>query len=255
MSSNMEQNTDLGGISSTNLDLFQPDNGDDEALFLEGNLTSAGPVPGADGISNASDKSSTAPFNTLDEPIRDTIWRDVRAVGLKFKHVLYPVEKKSLLKEWDLWGPLILCTFMATILQSHIDDDDHTHGEKGAGGDGGPEFAEVFVIVWVGALVVTLNTKLLGGHISFFQSVCVLGYCLLPLGIALAICRALLMLANPSMALFIVRCASVLIGFIWAVYAAMQFLGDCQPPKRKALAAYPMGLFYFVISWLVVSHN
>ena len=63
------------------------------------------------------------------------------------------------------------------------------------------------------------------------------------------------MVANPSMALFIVRCISVLIGFIWAVYAAMQFLGDCQPPKRKALAAYPMGLFYFVISWLVVSHN
>ena len=183
--SNIGDHKDLGGISSSNLDLFQADNADDESLLLEGNLTSTGPIPGRD----ASDKDNTAPFNTLDEPIRDTIWRDVRAVGLKFKHALYPVEKKSLLKEWDLWGPLILCTFMATILQSHIDDDGHTHGETGAGGDGGPEFAEVFVIVWVGALVVTLNTKLLGGHISFFQSVCVLGYCLLPLGIALAICR------------------------------------------------------------------
>ena len=30
-------------------------------------------------------------------------------------------------------------------------------------GDGGPEFAQVFVIVWVGAAVVTMNTKLLGG--------------------------------------------------------------------------------------------
>lgn len=29
--------------------------------------------------------------------------------------------------------------------------------------DGGPEFAQVFVIVWLGAAVVTLNTKLLGG--------------------------------------------------------------------------------------------
>ena len=34
---------------------------------------------------------------------------------------------------------------------------------------------QVFVIVWVGSLIVTLNTKLLGGNISFFQSVCVLG--------------------------------------------------------------------------------
>jgi len=249
----MAENKDLAGISSTNLDLFQPENADDEALLLEGNLTSSGPGISGDGIPLSSDKSN-APFNTLDEPIRDTIWRDVRAVGLKFKHVLYPVEKKSLLKEWDLWGPLILCTFMATILQSHIDDD-HEHGLKGSGGDGGPEFAEVFVIVWVGALVVTLNTKLLGGHISFFQSVCVLGYCLLPLGIALAICRIVLMVGTQTMAHFIVRCITVLLAFGWAVFAATQFLGDCQPPKRKALAAYPMGLFYFVISWLVVSHN
>ena len=29
--------------------------------------------------------------------------------------------------------------------------------------DGGPEFAEVFVIIWLGASVVTLNSKLLGG--------------------------------------------------------------------------------------------
>ena len=29
--------------------------------------------------------------------------------------------------------------------------------------DGGPQFAEVFVIYWVGALIVTLNIKLLGG--------------------------------------------------------------------------------------------
>ena len=31
------------------------------------------------------------------------------------------------------------------------------------GSDGGPEFAEVFVIIWLGASVVTLNSKLLGG--------------------------------------------------------------------------------------------
>jgi len=30
--------------------------------------------------------------------------------------------------------------------------------------DGGPQFAEVFVIYWVGAAVVTLNCKLLGGN-------------------------------------------------------------------------------------------
>lgn len=58
----------------------------------------------------------------------------------------------------DLWGPLVLCTFMATVLQ----------GEGSHNVDGGPEFAEVFVIVWIGAMVVTLNSKLLGGHMLVF---------------------------------------------------------------------------------------
>lgn len=42
-------------------------------------------------------------------------------------------------------------------------------------------FAAVFVIVWCGAAAVTLNAQLLGGTISFFQSVCILGYCVFPL--------------------------------------------------------------------------
>ncbi|XP_017766019.1 PREDICTED: protein YIPF6-like [Eufriesea mexicana] len=76
--------------------------------------------------------------------------KDVRAVGKKFYHVLYPKEKESLLKEWDLWGPLVLCTFMAMILQGSSDTANNFN-------DGGPEFAEVFVIVWIGSMVVTLK--------------------------------------------------------------------------------------------------
>ncbi|EFX89670.1 hypothetical protein DAPPUDRAFT_40598 [Daphnia pulex] len=182
-------------------------------------------------------------FNTLDEPIRLTIVRDLKAVGNKFFHVLYPRQQTSLLTEWDLWGPLILCTFMALLLQGRSDSTDH---------DGGPEFAEVFVIVWVGAMAVTINTKLLGGTISFFQSVCVLGYCLLPLSIALALCRIVLLLQQNTL-FFVLRCGFSLTAFFWAVWAAIKFLGDSSPPRRKILAGYPIGLFYFVIAWLVVS--
>jgi len=35
--------------------------------------------------------------------------------------------------------------------------------------DGGPEFAEVFVIYWLGATVVTLNIKLLGGSMYVYS--------------------------------------------------------------------------------------
>ncbi len=50
--------------------------------------------------------------------------------------------------------------------------------------DKGKSFGMLFIIMWGGAFVVTVNTKLLGGHISFFQCVCVLGYCVFPIVIA-----------------------------------------------------------------------
>ena len=84
--------------------------------------------------------------------------------------------------------------------------------------DGGPQFAEVFVIYWVGAAVVTLNTKLLGGSISFFQSVCVLGYCVLPLTVALIICRLILIQQPQTTLLFAIRSILVLVAFAWSTF-------------------------------------
>jgi len=229
--------------SEARLDLYTDSNtfGDnDNEPVLAGNITTSGTAGQSDGQGGRE-------FNTLDEPISETIKRDLSAVGTKFAAVLWPQEKKSLLREWDLWGPLILCTIMATILQGHGDEDGDSH-------DGGPQFAEVFVIVWVGAMIVTLNTKLLGGSISFFQSVCVLGYCLLPLVLSLILCRVVL-LANQNTALVIVRLIIVLAGFVWSTFASMQFLGDCNPPPRKVLAVYPMFLFYLIVGWMVLFHT
>lgn len=73
-------------------------------------------------------------FSTLDEPVKDTILRDVRAVGNKFIHVLYPKRSSALLRDWDLWGPLLLCVTLALLLQG---------GAAGSDDQGGPQFAEV----------------------------------------------------------------------------------------------------------------
>ena len=62
----------------------------------------------------------------------------------------------------------------------------------------GPEFATVFVLASVGSMVVTANTQLLGGSISFFQSLCVLGYCVLPLFFSLCGCRILMLIFTCS---------------------------------------------------------
>ncbi|CAN0441197.1 unnamed protein product, partial [Laminaria digitata] len=74
-------------------------------------------------------------------------------------------------------------------------------------------FAAVFVVVWCGAALVTLNAQLLGGTISFFQSVCVLGYCVFPLLVSAFFC---LLLSLFSVTNIIVRVALVLVGFVWA---------------------------------------
>lgn len=51
----------------------------------------------------------------------------------------------------DLWGPLLVCLLLSTILSLTAPGDSGTL-----------VFAAVFVIVWAGAAVVTLNAQLLG---------------------------------------------------------------------------------------------
>jgi hypothetical protein len=52
-------------------------------------------------------------FATLDESVKETILRDLRQVASKLKVVLLPREDQEgtlkQLKEWDLWGPLLVC--------------------------------------------------------------------------------------------------------------------------------------------------
>ncbi|KAM9355800.1 protein YIPF6 [Pholidichthys leucotaenia] len=186
-------------------------------------------------------------LSTLDEPVKETILRDLRAVGNKFVHVLYPKQSSALLRDWDLWGPLLLCVTLALLLQGGAADSDD---------QGGPQFAEVFVIVWFGSIVITLNSKLLGGTISFFQSLCVLGYCIMPLTVAMVICRIVLLSSSSKGAIsFGIRLAVVTASFGWSTFASTAFLADSQPPNRKALVVYPVFLFYFVIGWIILTFS
>ncbi|PNF17734.1 Splicing factor U2af 38 kDa subunit [Cryptotermes secundus] len=139
---------------------------DDFGGTVEGDMT----VPNSRKSRNPGNEPE---FNTLDEPIRDTV-------------------------------------ASVMILQGSAEKADSSN-------DGGPEFAEVFVIVWIGSMIVTLNSKLLGGNISFFQSVCVLGYCLLPTAIALIVCRIIL-LVEQSTLLFTIRFVITMVGFGWATF-------------------------------------
>ena len=58
---------------------------------------------------------------TLDEPVSETIMRDLRNVAGKLKVVLMPREKQEgvleKLREWDLWGPLLVCLILSMLVR------------------------------------------------------------------------------------------------------------------------------------------
>ncbi|CUG89114.1 Yip1 integral membrane protein, putative [Bodo saltans] len=177
---------------------------------------------------------TTVRSSTLDEPVLQTIWRDIRAIGEKLLIVVIPFASRGqTLRDWDLWGPLVLCCILAFILGTSATDN-----------QSGQIFSAVFVLVWVGSAVVTINAKFLGSAISFFQSVCVMGYCIAPLVIA-AIPSAIF--KNFWFTLIITSVA-----WVWSTYASLRFFRGSVKPEREILVVYPVGLFYFFIAWMMV---
>ncbi|EFR05268.1 YIP4 [Nannizzia gypsea CBS 118893] len=222
-----------------------------------------------------------APQNTIDESVWDTLSRDLLAVWEKMRQVLWPqyllggmmmrggggsggsaergeatgFGSESLgalrglvgrlpdadvvlqggmsegLRNWDLWGPLIFCLLLSMFLS------------MGKGEQSSLVFSGVFCIVWIGEAVVTLQIKLLGGNISFFQSVCLIGYTLFPLVIA-----ALLSALNiPTIA----RIPVYLVLVAWSLAAGVSILGGSGVVKnRVVLAVYPLLVFYMGIGCL-----
>jgi hypothetical protein len=78
---------------------------------------------------------------------------------------------------------------------------------------------------------------------SFFQSVCVLGYCVCPLVIAAVLG---LMLTGP-----VLRIPLVLGAFVWSCRASVVFMKEMVPSARRLLAVYPVCLFYMMVAWMV----
>lgn len=282
---------DLSGaelLSQTNNDYYVNQN-------LDGQL--------ADGTPEVR-KSLSDDYNQLDEPILDTLLRDLTGIYKKIKIIALPLSSydiyKVVLRGWDLWGPLILCTFLAFNLHT----SDLNEYRKG------PQFADIFVLVWFGSCIVSLNYRLLSissledqqnsmAHLkssssmlqestpgqnlsnkgdttsdekedrinsafqmsqyeapfqslisppSIFQLMCVFGYCLV------APCFGLVLMKLFSFSsLFFERIiVGLLFGFAWPTFCSIRILIRYQHPDKRALAIYPIGLFYFVLSCMII---
>jgi len=199
-------------------------------------LSGAGPAPLPQRESLLQGVNSLEHQCTLDEPVSETIMRDLRSISEKLKYVLLPTQGQhsSRLKDWDLWGPLLLCLALGVIIAAQAPSSDQASYA----------FADVFVIVWLGSSVVTLNALVLRGKVSFFLTVCVLGYCLSPLVIA----AFFAMLFKVRL----VKLALVAVGFAWASKASVGFMEELVPEDKKLLGLYPVWLFYAAIAWMIL---
>ncbi|KAI9824093.1 MAG: hypothetical protein M1832_002162 [Thelocarpon impressellum] len=206
-----------------------------------------------------------APTNTIDESVWDTLSRDLLAVWEKMRQVLWPkyllggilqrgggiggARREGVegpwgigrwpdaevvlqggmsegLRDWDLWGPLVFCLLLSLLLSLSAQEKQKSL-----------VFSGVFAMVWIGEAVVTLQIKLLGGNISFFQSVCIIGYTIFPLVIA-AMCSALHLPPIARVPVYI-----VLVG--WSLAAGVSILGGSGVVKnRVGIAVYPLFVFY-----------
>ncbi len=95
----------------------------------------------------------------------------------------------------ELWGPLVMCLGMAISLGV-------------SSSQSGFIFTLVFMLVWVGSLIVTANARLLGYRMSFFQNVCLMGYGLFPL-----VCAGLLNMTLPLFMILKVAISLVALGW------------------------------------------
>ncbi|CDF38626.1 unnamed protein product [Chondrus crispus] len=62
-------------------------------------------------------------------------------------------DMRAELRDWDLWGPFFICMSLAVMLSLKAHDDASV------------VFSVIFIIVWVGAAVITINGQLLGGKL------------------------------------------------------------------------------------------
>mmetsp|Transcript_84996 Transcript_84996/g.183257 ORF Transcript_84996/g.183257 Transcript_84996/m.183257 type:complete len:127 (+) Transcript_84996:151-531(+) len=95
----------------------------------------------------------------------------------KLKIVVFPflqpdADRHNNLRQWDLWGPLLICILLSFVLT--IRDTDNTD----------KKFSLIFCVMWIGSAVVTVNAQLLKAHVTTFQLMCTLGYSTFPLLIA-----------------------------------------------------------------------
>lgn len=171
-------------------------------------------------------------YNTLDEPIKDTLFRDAKRIFYKCQHVLLPNLKGNKLKEiqnWDLWGPLIFALCLCLVISLRPNNAASTSGA----------FVTIFCFLFFGSIAVALNANFLGVSLGICQACCLLGYCVLPF-LIVSIINSFL----PNNWLRFIQAILILGAIVWAALASLGLVGSIAQKEKKFVVLFPMVLFY-----------
>lgn len=174
---------------------------------------------------------------TLDEPVLDSLKRDLFLIYNKLKHVITPrltSRKIEELYNWDLWGPLIFC-FLLCISLSNDNNESST-------------FVIIFTIYWIGGLVVTFNGQFLGANIGICQMICLLGYCSFPITVGGMIIGFLKIKEGW------IKCIIVFIAFLWSCLASVGFVSSLVSREKELITTIPVILFFISLSLFVLNY-
>jgi hypothetical protein len=177
--------------------------------------------------------------NTINEPVSDTIKRDLYLIWTKLKYVINPFvnenDRNKHVRQWDLWGPLIFTILLSFTLAFRSNEKSDI-------------LILIFILFWGGSFLVYLNTNLLGLSISFFQIYCLLGYCLFPLNISALI-------LSFERFYEIIRIIIVGFGCSWSTYSMIGFLKNYANDQQRGLVLYPAFLMYLFISGVIIMNR
>ena len=174
---------------------------------------------------------------TLDEPVMASLKRDLFRIYNKLKHVITPrltSRKIEELYNWDLWGPLIFC-FLLCISLSNDNNESST-------------FVVIFVVFWIGGLIVTFNGQFLGANIGICQMICLLGYCSFPITVG-GMIIGFLNITKGWM-----KCVIVFIAFLWSCLASVGFVSALVPREKELITIIPVILFFISLSLFVLNY-
>lgn len=217
--------------------------------------------------------------DTLDEPIWQTLHRDLHSIGSRLLSVVWPASLSQLAKVQQ-HNLLILARdsginvgidFQSLsqdaeqgLSNTTLDDGEIKKldwdlwgpliftltfsvilGLMSPSASSSQVFSGVFAISWMTLGVIAINIQLLGGTISFFNALSTTGYAMFPL--------LILAVVSIFVKWSFIRFLIYLVVVSWSVYAVTVNLKvHGVMPGRIFLAIYPVGLVYATLGWLCV---